>query len=151
MAHSVKRLSGMLNKHMKQQKVKIVFVCVENARRSQMAQGFAEALGKGKLELYSAGSSPASQIDPTVIEVMKEKGIDLSGKRPKSLNELPSIEMDYLITMGCEETCPAVLAKKIVEWEIPDPKGKSIDVLREVRDLIEDKVKGLLKQISAFY
>jgi protein-tyrosine-phosphatase len=83
-----------------------------------------------------------------VIEVMKEKGIELSGKRPKSLNELPSIEMDYLVTMGCEETCPAVLTKKIIEWEIPDPKGKSIHVFREVRDLIENKVRNLFKEIK---
>ena len=129
-------------------KKRIVFVCVENARRSQMAEGFAEALGQGKIEVYSAGSSPSSQIDPFVIEVMKEKGIHLGTKRPKSLNELPSMEMDYLITMGCEETCPAVLAKKIIEWEIPDPKGKSIQVFRKVRDLIEDKVKNLLKEID---
>jgi protein-tyrosine-phosphatase len=79
---------------------------------------------------------------------MKEKGIDLSGKRPKGLNDLPSIEMDYLITMGCEETCPAVLAKKIIEWKIPDPKGKSIDNFREVRDLIENKVRTLLNEIG---
>jgi protein-tyrosine-phosphatase len=129
-------------------KKRIVFVCVENARRSQMAEGFAEALGQGKIEVYSAGSSPSSQIDPFVIEVMKEKGIDLGTKRPKSLNELPSMEMDYLITMGCEEICPAVLAKKTVEWEIPDPKGKSIQVFRKVRDLIEDKVKNLLREID---
>jgi arsenate reductase len=129
-------------------KIKIVFICVENARRSQMAQGFAEALGQGESEVYSAGSSPSSVIDPLVIEVMKEKGIDLSSKRPKSLNDLPSIEMDYLVTMGCEETCPAILAKKIIEWDIPDPKGKSVDVFRDVRDLIEDKVKDLLKEID---
>jgi arsenate reductase len=79
---------------------------------------------------------------------MKERGIDLSCKRPKGLNELPSIEMDYLITMGCEETCPAVLAKKIIEWEIRDPKGKSIDIFHEVRDLIEDKVRTLLNEIG---
>ena len=105
-------------------KKRIVFICVENARRSQMAEGFAEALGQGKMEVYSAGSRPSSSIDPLVIQVMKEKGIDLSSKRPKSLNELPSTEMDYLVTMGCEETCPAVLSKKTIEWEIPDPKGK---------------------------
>ena len=97
-------------------KKRIVFVYVENARRSQMAEGFANAFGRGRLEVYSAGSRPSSQIDPLVIEVMKEKGIDLTSKRPKSLNELPPIEMDYLITMGCEETCPTVLAKKTVEW-----------------------------------
>jgi arsenate reductase len=129
-------------------KKKIVFVCVENARRSQMAEGFANAFGQGKLKVYSAGSSPSSQIDPLVIEVMKEKGIDLSGKRPKGLNDLPPVEMDYLVTMGCEETCPAVLAKKIIEWEIPDPKGKSIDVFREVRDIIENRVKALFEEIG---
>jgi len=123
----------------------MVFICVENARRSQMAQGFAEALGREKVEVYSAGSRPSQQIDPLVIEVMKEKGIDLSGKRPKGLNDLPPIEMDYLITMGCEETCPAVAARKVIEWDIPDPKGKSINVFREVRDMTEEKVKTFLK------
>ena len=135
--------------HMKEEKLKIIFVCVENARRSQMAQGFAEALGREKVEVYSAGSRPSQQIDLMVIEVMKEKGIDLSSKRPKSLNDLPSIEMDYLVTMGCEETCPAVLAKKIIEWEIPDPKGKSVDFFREVRDLVEDKVRNLLIELKS--
>ncbi len=131
---------------MKKRKKRIVFVCVENARRSQMAQGFAEAFGGGKIEAYSAGSSPSSQIDPLVIEVMKEKGVDLYGKRPKSLDDLPPIEMDYLVTMGCEETCPAVLAKKVIEWEIPDPKGKPIDFFRQVRDLIQNRVRDLLKE-----
>jgi len=134
--------------HIKEEKLKIIFVCVENARRSQMAEGFAEAFGQGKIEVYSAGSSPSPQIDPLVIEVMKEKGIDLSGRRPKSLNELPPVEVDYLVTMGCEETCPAVLAKKIIEWDIPDPKGKSIDFYREIRDRIENKVRDLLKEID---
>ncbi len=133
---------------MGKEKIKILFVCVENARRSQMAQGFAETLGQGELEVYSAGSSPSMQIDPLVNEVMKEKGIDLTAKRPKGLNDLPPIEMDYLITMGCEETCPAIPAKKIIEWEIPDPKGKSIDFFREVRDITEGKVKSLLEEIG---
>ena len=114
-----------------------------------MAEGFANAFGRGKLEVYSAGSRPSSQIDPLVIEVMKEKGIDLTAKRPKSLNELPPIEMDYLITMGCEETCPAVLAKKTVEWQIPDPKGKPIDEIRRIRDMLEAKVKTLLEEVES--
>jgi arsenate reductase len=113
-----------------------------------MAQGFAEVFGGEKVEVYSAGSIPSSQIDPIVIEVMKEKGIDVSGRRPKGLNDLPPIEMDYLITMGCEETCPAVLAKRDIEWQIPDPKGKPIEVFREVRDMIEDKIRVLLAQID---
>jgi arsenate reductase len=133
---------------MQKEKLRIAFICSENARRSQMAQGFAEALGNGPLEVYSAGSSPASRIDPLVIEVMKEKGIDLTGRRPKGLNDLPPIEMDYLVTMGCEEACPAVAARKMIEWEIPDPKGKSIDFFREVRDMVENKVKALLEKVS---
>ncbi len=127
---------------------KIVFVCIENARRSQMAEAFAETHGRGKVQVYSAGSRPSSQVDPLVVEVMKEKGIDLSNKKPKSLNDLPLIQMDYLVTMGCEETCPAVLTKKIIEWDIPDPKGKSISFIRNVRDKIEEKVKTLLKEIE---
>jgi arsenate reductase len=133
---------------MNKTKIKIAFICIENARRSQMAQGFAEAYGQGKIEVSSAGSRPSSQIDPLVIEVMKEKGIDLSSKRPKGLDELPTIEMDDLVTMGCEETCPAVLAKNILEWDIPDPKGKSINFYREVRDMIGKKVKRFLEEIG---
>ncbi|OGP87406.1 MAG: hypothetical protein A2156_04000 [Deltaproteobacteria bacterium RBG_16_48_10] len=133
---------------MRREKTKIVFLCIENARRSQMAEGFANAPGQGKLEVYSAGSSPSSQIDSSVIEVMKEKGIDLSNKKPKGLDDIPPVEMDYLVTMGCEKTCPAVLAKKIIEWEIPDPEGKSIDVFREVRNVIENKVKALFEEIE---
>ena len=133
---------------MNKSKIKIVFICVENARRSQMAEEFANAFGQRKLEVYSAGSRPSLEIDPLVIEVMKERGIDLTAKRPKGLNDLPPIEMDYLITMGCEETCPTVPTKKFIEWEIPDPKGKSIDVFRGVRDLIENKVRTLLKEIE---
>jgi arsenate reductase len=126
---------------------KILFVCVQNASRSQMAQGFAEAFGKGRVEVYSAGSRPSSQINPLAIEVMKEKNIDLSGRRPKGLHDLPPVEMDYLITMGCEETCPAVPARKVIEWQIPDPKGKPIDEIRRIRDTLEAKVKELLEEV----
>ncbi len=126
---------------------KILFVCVQNASRSQMAQGFAEAFGKEKVEVHSAGSHPSSEINPLAIEVMKEKGINLSGRRPKGLNDLPPVEMDYLITMGCEEVCPAGPARKIIEWEIPDPKGKPIDEVRRIRDMLEAKVKTLLEEV----
>jgi protein-tyrosine-phosphatase len=134
---------------MSQEKPKIVFVCVENARRSQMAEGFARMFGQGKLDIYSAGSRPSGTIDPLVVEVMREKGVDLSSNRSKSLDELPQVEMDYVVTMGCEDTCPAVLAKKMIAWEIPDPKGKPIDEIRKIRDLLEAKVKTLLEGVDA--
>jgi len=134
---------------MKKQPKTIAFICVENARRSQMAQGFAERLEKGNLEIFSAGSRPSSQIDPLIIEVMNEKGIDLSSRYPKGLNDLPPVEMDYLVTMGCEETCPAVLAKKIIEWKIPDPKGKPIDEVRRIRDMLEAKVRMFLEEVES--
>ncbi len=111
-----------------------------------MAQAFAEKIGRGRLEIYSAGSRPASQIDPVIIQVMREKGIDLSNRRPKGLNDLPPIEMDYLITMGCKETCPAVPARKIIEWQIPDPKGKPLDEIQRIRDMLEAKVKMFLEE-----
>ncbi len=114
-----------------------------------MAQGFAEVFGKGKVEVYSAGSRPAPQINPLAIEVMREKDIDLSGRHPKGLDDLPPIEMDYLITMGCEETCPAVLAKKIIAWQIPDPKGKPIEEVRRIRGVLEAKVRMLLEEIGS--
>ncbi len=126
---------------------KILFVCVENAGRSQMAQGFAEAFGKGRVEVYSAGSRPSSQINPLAVEVMKEKDIDFPGRRPKGLNDLLPVEMDYLITMGCEEVCPAVPAKKIIEWQIRDPKGRPIDGVRRIRDMLEAKVKPFLEEV----
>ena len=133
---------------MKRERLRILFVCIENARRSQMAEAFAEAHGHGNVKAYSGGSQPSAAIDSLVIKVMKEKGINLFGRKPKGLNDLPPGEMDYLVTMGCEETCPAVPTKKIIEWDIPDPKGKSLNFLRDVRDRIEEKVKTLLKEIE---
>ena len=111
---TVTRLSGERRGfyRMDTKKIRVHFICVENARRSQMAQGFAEIFGKEKLEVYGACSRPAAQIDPMVIEVMKEKGIDLSSKHLKSLDNLPPVEMDFLVTMGCEETCPRLSQKK---------------------------------------
>ena len=134
---------------MKKQPKTIAFICVENARRSQMAAGFAERIGREKVEVFSAGSRPAAQIDPMIIEVMKEKGIDLSSRLTRGLNDLPPVEMDYLVTMGCEETCPAVAAKKIIEWQIPDLKGKPIDEVRRIRDVLEAKVKMLVEEVDS--
>lgn len=133
---------------MQEEKIKVVFLCVENARRSQMAQGFAERLGKGRVEALSAGSRPAPSIDPMAIQVMKEKGIDLSGRRPRDLQTLPPGQIHYMVTMGCEETCPGISARKVLAWEIPDPKGKDLAEYRRVRDLIEGKVRALLESLE---
>jgi arsenate reductase len=110
--------------------------------------GFAKSFGKEKVDVYSAGSRPSGRIDPLVIAVMREKGVDLSSNRSKSLEELPQVEMDYVVTMGCEDTCPVVLAKKMIAWEIPDPKGKPIDEIRKIRDLLETRVKRLLEEVD---
>jgi arsenate reductase len=132
--------------YMNDRKVKILFVCIENARRSQMAAVFAEAYGGDRVEVYSAGSRPGSTVDPMITQVMKEKGIDLSSRRPKALTDLPIESVDYLISMGCGEICPVFFAKKIEDWGISDPKGKPIEFIREVRDMIEKKVKTLLEE-----
>lgn len=96
---------------MKKERLRILFVCVENARRSQMAQGFAETLGQRKIEVYSAGSSPSPQIDPLVIEVMKEKGVDLSTKRPKGLKDLPLMKVDYLVKISAQASLCRLIRK----------------------------------------
>ena len=131
-------------------KRKILFVCVENAGRSQMAEAFARRYSGEDVEVYSAGTMPASSVHPEVIEVMKEKGIDLSSKKPQML-DLKMVEAaDIVITMGCsvEGLCPAPLIKNIVDWQLEDPKGKPIEKVREIRDEVERRVLELLDQIK---
>lgn len=123
---------------------KIAFICVENACRSQMAEGFARELGTGQIKAFSAGSKPAKNVSPFAVAVMKEKGIDISSQRPKSLLDIRE-EFDYVVTMGCEDICPAISSKKIIQWDIPDPKMGTIEDFRKVRDIIEEKVKALLQ------
>ena len=106
---------------------KILFVCVENSCRSQMAEGIARHLGKGILEVYSAGSKPKSEVDPNAIKVMQEIGIDISSYKSKGFNEVPIRNFDYVITLGCKDVCPFFPAEKHIEWNIDDPKGKDID------------------------
>jgi len=129
---------------------KILFVCVENAGRSQMAEAFAKRYGGEDVEVYSAGTMPASSIHPEVIEVMKEKGFDLSGRKPQML-DLKMVEAaDIVVTMGCsvEGLCPAPLIKNIIDWKLEDPKGKPIEKVREIRDEVERRVLMLLEQIK---
>ena len=129
-------------------KQKVLFVCIENSCRSQMAEGFAKKLGKEVLEAWSAGSKPSRKINEGAIQVMKEKGIDLADHKSKGLSDLPKIKWDYIITMGCGDECPFVIGKKRVDWDIPDPKNLPMDEFRKIRDLIESKVMNLIDEIK---
>ncbi len=123
---------------------RILFVCGENSCRSQMAEGFCRALSAGRVEAYSAGSQPSGTVNPDTVAVMAEAGIDISAQKSKGFDDLPISEVDILVTMGCEKTCPAFPAAEYVAWEIPDPKGKQIEAFRAVRDEIRRKVEELL-------
>ena len=126
---------------------KVLFVCVENSNRSQMAEAFAKIYGAGKVEAYSSGSRPSGKVNPRAIEFMRERGYDLTQHRSKSFAEIPDVQYDYAITMGCGDECPLVRAKHCEDWQIPDPKNLPPDEFRKVRDLIESKVKELLKRL----
>lgn len=116
-----------------------------------MAEAFAKKYGGDEVEVYSAGTMPKSQVHPEVIEVMKEKGFDLSIKKPQMLNQKMLNEADIVITMGCtaEELCPAPLIKNVEDWRIEDPKGKPLERVRAIRDQIEEKVLELLNRLKS--
>ncbi len=122
--------------------MRVVFVCVENSNRSQMAEGFARMLGA---DAYSAGSHPSGKLNPKAIEAMNEIGYDLTSHRSKSLADLPEIPFDVAVTMGCGDECPNLKADRREDWPIPDPKELSPEQFRAVRDSIASRVKGLLK------
>ncbi|MDE4543496.1 MULTISPECIES: arsenate reductase ArsC [unclassified Thermoanaerobacterium] len=128
-------------------KVKVAFICVANSCRSQMAEGFAKHLGSDILEAYSAGTKLAEMVNPNAVEVMKEVGIDISNHNPKLLDEIPP-KVDILITMGCNVECPYIPCKLKEDWGLDDPDGKPIDEFRKTRDIIESKVKELIKRIK---
>lgn len=113
-----------------------------------MAEGFAEFYGTDKIEAFSAGSNPSREVDQTAIEVMKEKGIDISDQKSKGFNDLPYKSFDFVIAMGCGDVCPFVPAKERIEWEIEDPKGKPKEKFREARDKIEEKIKEFLNKLK---
>lgn len=126
---------------------RVLFVCVENSNRSQMAQAFATLHGGSNTEAYSAGSRPSGRINPKAIEAMRELGYDLSSHQSKSLEEIPSGAYDAAVTMGCGDACPNVAARIREDWQIPDPREMPPEQFREVRDLIERKVKELLVRL----
>ena len=125
----------------------VLFVCVENSCRSQMAEGFASNLGEGIIEAYSAGSRPSGKINPEAIRVMQELGIDISSQSSKGFDQLPVKEFDYVVTLGCQDVCPFVPAKQHIDWSIADPKEKDVKFFRKVRDDTADKVKELIKNV----
>ena len=123
---------------------RLLFVCVENSNRSQMAEAFARIHGGDSIEAYSAGSRPSGQINSRAVNAMSELGYDLTRHSSKSLQNIPNIEYDFVATMGCGDECPFVRARQREDWNIPDPKQMGPDEFRVVRDLIEEKVKHLL-------
>jgi protein-tyrosine-phosphatase len=128
---------------------KVLFVCIENAGRSQMAEAFANEYGKDKVEALSAGTMPANEVNPVVLQVMLEKGFDLSKNKPKLITGQMVQEADMIIVMGCSAQgfCPAPLLNKVADWGIEDPKDKPTENVRAIRDEIERKVKMLLNEI----
>jgi protein-tyrosine-phosphatase len=130
---------------------RVVFVCVENSNRSQMAEAFARLHGGGQVEAYSAGSRPSGRINPKAVEAMREVGYDLARHHSKSLAEIPDAEYDVAVTMGCGDECPLLRAKRREDWAIPDPKAMPPDEFRAVRDLIERKVKELLAELFSSF
>ncbi|QVL30735.1 arsenate reductase ArsC [Telmatocola sphagniphila] len=126
---------------------RVIFVCIENSNRSQMAQAFARIHGAGKIEAYSAGSRPSGRINPKAIDAMKLLGYDLTSHSSKGLDEFIGQEFDAAVTMGCGDECPRVITNKRIEWQIPDPRDMTPDQFLEVRTLIEVKVKELIDSI----
>jgi arsenate reductase len=123
---------------------RLLFVCVENSCRSQIAEAFARIHGGDNVEAHSAGSHPSGVVNPKAIEFMREIGYDLTTHRSKSPDDLPDVEWDFVATMGCGDECPLIRAKHREDWEIPDPKNMPPDDFRTVRDQIESAVVGTL-------
>ena len=125
----------------------ILFLCVHNAGRSQMAAGFARELSGGHVEVFSGGSEPADQVNPVAVEVMNEVGIDISGYTPQRFTDDLLGAVDVVITMGCGDTCPFIPGKTYVDWPLDDPKGQPLEVVRRIRDDIRVRVTELLGQL----
>jgi protein-tyrosine-phosphatase len=125
--------------------IRILFVCVENSCRSQMAEGFAKAHGGPRVAAFSAGSRPSGRVNERAIAFMRERGIDIAGHRSKGLDAIQSQTWDAIVTMGCGDACPTVPARHRVDWDLPDPKHLDDDGFRAVRDRIEREVRDLIR------
>ncbi|WP_392342526.1 arsenate reductase (plasmid) [Leifsonia sp. P73] len=129
------------------EKPTVLFVCIHNAGRSQMAAGFMKELSGGAVDVLSAGSEPKDQINPIAIQVMAEEGIDIANEVPKILTTDAVKESDVVITMGCGDTCPIFPGKRYEDWELTDPAGRPVDEVRPIRDEIKQRVQNLLAEI----
>lgn len=129
--------------------MRIVFLCVENSNRSQIAEAFGRMHAPPGVEVYSAGSGPSGQINPKAVEAMGELGYDLTQHQSKGLGALPPGEFDVAVTMGCGDECPTLRARRRIDWQIPDPKHLSPDEYRQVRDRIGRLVQALLDETAA--
>ena len=127
---------------------RLLFVCIENSGRSQMAEAFTRMHGAGVVEAASAGSKPSGKINPQAIAVMREKGYDLSSHRSKELDEIGIAPWDYIITMGCGDTCPWLPADYREDWDLPDPNRLSLEEVKVLRDNIEKRVLDLLARLK---
>ncbi len=126
----------------------VLFVCVHNSARSQMAEAFFNEMTEGRHRGFSAGSQPAGEVNPRAIETMAELGIDIRGARPKRLTSELIEEADIVVTMGCgEEVCP-IVPKVVIDWELEDPSGKTLNEVREIRDQIRERVRKLVETID---
>jgi arsenate reductase len=126
----------------------VLFVCVHNAGRSQMAAGLLQHKAGERVTVRSAGSEPADQLNPAVVEAMRESGIDISAERPKRLEDGMVREADVVITMGCGDACPIYPGKRYEDWELEDPSGKDLETVRKIRDQIESRVDQLLGELD---
>ncbi|MFG2793164.1 arsenate reductase ArsC [Streptomyces sp. NPDC048419] len=129
-------------------KPSVLFVCVHNAGRSQMAAAWLSHLGGGRVEVRSAGSSPGDQVNPAAVEAMAEVGIDISAEVPKILTVDAVKESDVCVTMGCGDSCPVFPGKRYLDWQLDDPAGQGVAAVRPIRDEIERRVRGLLDELG---
>lgn len=126
----------------------VLFVCVHNAGRSQMAAGWLQHLGNGRVQVLSAGSAPADSVNPAAVQAMAEEGIDIAGEQPKVLTDAAVQVSDVVITMGCGDECPYYPGKRYEDWVLEDPAGQGVEAVRPIRDEIRARVEALLSEIA---
>ena len=126
----------------------VLFVCLHNAGRSQMSQALFERAAGGRHRALSAGTTPAERVHPEAVEVMREAGIDLEGRKPQKLTRELAEEADVVVTMGCGDECPYIPGKRYIDWELDDPKGRPVDEVRTTRDDIAARVEALVRELD---